>query len=248
MDEAIATSLDRFTSKHAGSGKLFESALRSLPGGNTRSLLYTAPFPISMHKGDGYRLWDVDGNEYEPAIFITAASSILANRLSRYIDLVSELTAGLFGHSDPRLQTALTEAIHDIGIHLGATNPLEQRYASLICKRFGLDRVRFCNSGTEANLHCLAAARAFTKRRKIIAFRGGYHGSVLGFSNGPYPNNVDQQDFILLQYNDVDGLEQAFSQHQDVAAVIVEAMQGSAGFIPASPEFLEAIRKLSEKV
>lgn len=161
---------------------------------------------------------------------------------------MSELTAGLFGHSEPRLQSALTEAIHENGLHLGASSALEQQYASAICSRFGLERLRFTNSGTEANIHCLAAARAFTGRRKIIAFRGGYHGGVLGFAKGPGANNIDQSDFIVLQYNDVEALDDAFKSHTDIAAVIMEAIQGSAGFIPASSHFLKAVRHSTRKV
>lgn len=158
------------------------------------------------------------------------------------------MTAGIYGHSHPRIQEALTSAIHDIGLNLGATNVHEQRFASLLCARFGLDRIRFTNSGTEANLHCLAAARKSTGRRKVVVFRGGYHGGVLSFANGVAANNVDPGDWIVVQYNDVAGLERAFETGGEVAAVLVEGMQGAAGFISGSPEFLRAIRELTTSV
>lgn len=79
-------------------------------------------------------------------------------------------------------------------------------------------------------------------------FRGGYHGSVLSFSNGIAENNVDPSDWILCQYNDVAGLRDAFIEHGDIAAVILEAMQGSAGAIPGKPEFLDAARRLTSEV
>jgi glutamate-1-semialdehyde 2,1-aminomutase len=162
--------------------------------------------------------------------------------------LVGELTAGLYGHSHPILKEALTSAIQNVGLSLGATNPYEQRYASLICERFNIDRVRFTNSGTEANLHCIAAAKRYSGKRKVVVFRGGYHGSVLSFSNGVAPNNVDRDDWIVLQYNVVSGIEEAFEKYTGIAAVLVEGMQGSGGAISASKDFLQAIRNSTEKV
>ncbi|KAI1375624.1 PLP-dependent transferase [Hypoxylon crocopeplum] len=219
--EAIDAATARYADKNPKSKLLFERARESLPGGNTRTLLYTAPFPISIRKGEGHTLIDEDEHIYQ--------------------DFVGEMTAGLYGHSHPRLQEAIIAAVKDIGLNLGATNPYEQRYAELICSRFGLGRMRFTNSGTEANLHCMAAARRFTGRRKIIVFRGGYHGSVLSFPSDAAPNNVDQGDWILVQYNDANGIKHALSENRDVAAVVVEAMQGN-GAISASPEFLKTIR------
>ncbi|KAJ5516385.1 hypothetical protein N7527_007945 [Penicillium freii] len=227
MDSALRDAVTRFIQRHPESQRLHRLSLESLPGGNTRTLLHTAPFPVFMRKGEGSELWDEDGN--------------------KYVDLVGELSAGLYGHSHPTLQKVLTETIQNVGLNLGATNVYEQRYASFLCERFSLERVRFTNSGTEANIHCLAAARKFTGRRKIIVFRGAYHGSVLSFGDSIAENNIDQADWVLLQYNDSKGVQEAFSQNNDIAAVILEGVQGSGGFISASPEFLRTIREESEK-
>ncbi|CAG8908271.1 unnamed protein product [Penicillium egyptiacum] len=227
MNSALHDAATRFIERHPESHRLHKLSLNSLPGGNTRTLLHTAPFPVFMRKGEGSELWDEDGN--------------------KYYDLVGELSAGLYGHSHPTLQKVLTDTIQNVGLSLGATNVYEQRYASLLCERFGLERVRFTNSGTEANIHCLAAARKFTGRGKIIVFRGAYHGSVLSFGNGIPENNIDQADWVLLQYNDSEGVREAFFQNGDIAAVILEGIQGSGGFISASLEFLRTIREESEK-
>ncbi|KAJ5950383.1 uncharacterized protein N7479_008796 [Penicillium vulpinum] len=227
MESALHDATTRFIERHPESQRLHKLSLESLPGGNTRTLLHTAPFPVFMRKGEGSELWDEDGN--------------------KYYDLVGELSAGLFGHSHPTLQKVLTDTIQKVGLSLGATNVYEQRYASLLCERFGLERVRFTNSGTEANIHCLAAARKFTGLRKIIVFRGAYHGSVLSFVDSIPENNVDQADWVLLQYNDSEGVREAFSQNNDIAAVILEGIQGAGGFISATPEFLQTIREESEK-
>ena len=82
----------------------------------------------------------------------------------------------------------------------------------------------------------------------MIVFRGGYHGSVLSFATGIATNNVDPGDWIVCQYNDVAGVERAFKQHEDIAAIILEGMQGSGGAIQGSPEFLKAVRQCSIKV
>lgn len=134
-------------------------------------------------------------------------------------------------------------------MNLGGTTAQEAKYAALLCARFGLERVRFANSGTEANLHALAAARRFTGRRKVVVFRGGYHGAVLSFGEGVAPNNVDGGDWVVARYNDVESARGAIEgEGGDVAAVIVEAMQGSGGCIPATREFMLAVQVAAEKV
>ncbi|KAH8883210.1 PLP-dependent transferase [Thozetella sp. PMI_491] len=226
MDVAIESAIQRFAARNPKSKELFEQALQSLPGGNTRTLLYTPPFPVSIQRGEAYKVFDEDGHEYN--------------------DLTGDLTAGLYGHSHPRLQEALSAALYGIGLNLGATTRYEQRYASLLCARFGLDRLRFSNSGTEANIHCLAAARKFTGRRKVVVFRGAYHGGVLSFGTDIAPNNVDPTDWLLLQYNDVDGVKKVFEEHKDIAAVILEAVQSSGGAVSATAEFLKTIRDVTQ--
>lgn len=138
--------------------------------------------------------------------------------------------------------------MHNVGLNLSGTNAQEQNYARLLCDRFCLERVRFTNSGTEANLHALAAARQFTGKRKIVAFGGGYHGGVLGFAgNKPGPNNVDLDDWIVARYNDLGSAAEAINS-PGVAAVIVEGMQGAGGCIVGSPEFLRGIQILAKQV
>jgi glutamate-1-semialdehyde 2,1-aminomutase len=157
------------------------------------------------------------------------------------------MTAAVYGHSQPIIQNAITATMHTYGLNLGATTKLESQYASLICSRFGIDRVRFCNSGTEANLHALAGARKFTGKRKVVVFANGYHGAVFTFSGGKVvENNVDHDDWIIVPYNDIDATVAAI-QSEGVAAVIVEGMQGAGGAIPGTLEFLKAIEKTAKE-
>ncbi|CAH0054561.1 unnamed protein product, partial [Clonostachys solani] len=197
---ALASAEQRFHDRNPKSLEYHQSAVESLPGGNTRSLLHTAPFPVVMNRGEGSKLFDLDGHVYE--------------------DFVGELTAAIYGHSHPRIKDAMIHVLDNVGLSLGATNVYEKRYAELLCSRFDIPTVRFANSGTEANLHCVAAARRFTGRRKVVVFRGAYHGSVLSFAFGAAANNVDPQDWLVSQYNDAKALERVFEAHADIAAVL----------------------------
>jgi glutamate-1-semialdehyde 2,1-aminomutase len=157
------------------------------------------------------------------------------------------MTAGLFGHSQPLIRKTIIDTIDTVGLNLGANNAQEAEYAALLCSRFDIDRIRFCNSGTEANLHALAAARHFTKKRKIVVFSGGYHGAVLSFGGGrAAPNNVDLDDWIIARYNDIESAQMAIRK-EGVAAVLLEGMQGAGGAIPATAEFMHAIQQTAKE-
>ena len=222
LASALEEAERRHTEANPTSLARFETAQASLPGGNTRSGLYYPPFPVTIAGGEGARLWDVDGHDYT--------------------DFVVEYTAGLYGHSNPKIQAAVKQALDD-GIVLGGHNTVEARFAEVLCSRIpSLDLVRFCNSGTEANLLVLSAMRIATGREKVMAFRGAYHGSVLNFAqlevslNVPFP-------FVMADYNDTEGACALIEEHAaDLAAVIIEPMTGAGGCIPAAPEFLQALR------
>ncbi len=163
--------------------------------------------------------------------------------MCRYLDFVGELTAGIYGHSHPVIRNAIVSTFDNVGMSLGATTVQEQKYAALICDRFGLDRVRFANSGTEANLHAINGAKFFTGRTKVVVFSGGYHGAVLAFGSGTVPpNNVNKDDWVIGKFNDVKSAEALIEGTPDLAAVIVEGMQGSGGCIPATQEFMQQVQ------
>jgi glutamate-1-semialdehyde 2,1-aminomutase len=161
--------------------------------------------------------------------------------------LTAEFTAALYGHSNPVILSAINNALKTTGLNVGATTAQEQVFARELCQRFDLEHVRFANSGTEANLHALAAARAFTKKRRVVAFGGGYHGAVIGFANDkPAANNVDPEDWIVAKYNDLESARAAI-ESEGVAAVIVEGMQGSGGGITGKQEFLKGLQEAAQK-
>ena len=227
LDAVLADARQRFTAANPKSLERHRDAASSLPGGNTRAVLWYRPFPLTLVSGDGCRVTDLDGHGY--------------------VDLVSEYSAGLYGHSDMRIAAALKTVI-DHGLLLGAPNRYEARYAAAIVDRFpAIERVRFCTSGTEANIMALSAARAISGRSKILAFREGYHGGVLTFAHGGSPLNLPFP-FVFADYNDTQGTVRLIEElADDLAAIIIEPMMGGGGCIPAERSFLAALREASTR-
>ena len=227
IDAALNEAKEAYVTSAPASLARYVEATTVMPGGNTRSVLHYAPFPLAMARADGCRMWDLDGREF--------------------IDFLGEYTAGLYGHSHPVIRGAVDRAL-DGGISLGACNMIEARFARAVCERFGLGRVRFTNSGTEANLLAISLGRIFTRRGKVMVFNGGYHGAVFGFAGGGSPINVPF-DYVLARYNDVAGTQALIAEHgDDLALVILEPMIGSGGCIPASADFLVMLRQETTRV
>ena len=225
LDAALAEARERFVAANPASLAAHVEAAAVMPGGNTRTVLFHTPFPLTMARGAGCRLWDADGHEY--------------------VDLLGEYTAGLYGHSNPVIRAAIDAAL-DGGWNLGGHGAMEARLARLICDRFpSIDLVRFTNSGTEANLMALGTAAAVTGRRRVLVFEGGYHGGVLSFAGGGQPINVPY-GWVLARYNDPAAAALAREHGADLAAILVEPMQGSGGCIPADPDFLQALRHAAD--
>ena len=227
LDSALEGARLNYETRRPMSLAAHNSASQFMPGGNTRTVLYHGPFPLRIVSGDGCRLMDADGISY--------------------VNFLGEYTAGLFGHSNPEIRAAIIDAL-DHGVSLSGHNENEIRLAELVCTRFpSIDLVRFTNSGTEANLMAISAARCFTGKSKVMVFNGGYHGGLLYFKNGGVPVNAPYE-YVLGPYNSVaEAGELIRANHQDLACVLVEPMQGSAGCIPASREFLQALRNACDE-
>jgi glutamate-1-semialdehyde 2,1-aminomutase len=142
---------------------------------------------------------------------------------------------------------AIREALEH-GIVLNGHTEIEIRLARAIQTRFpSLERMRFTNSGTEANLMALALAVVHTARRTVLVFDGGYHGGVLYFGGGGSPVNVPHR-FVLAAYNDVQAAQALAQEHaHDLAAILVEPMLGSSGCIPGSAAFLQSLRDMATR-
>jgi len=222
IDTALAKASESFVKARPRTLALHEEARAVMPGGNTRTVLYTAPLPIRVARAEGAVITDIDGHSY--------------------VDLLGEYSAGLYGHSHPRIKQAVGDAL-TMGINLGAHHGLEVKFAQAVTRRFDLDLVRFTNSGTEANMMALGAARAFTKRPKILGIKGGYHGGTLYFGGGGAAVNAPY-DVILAPFNDRDATRRLIAQHgADLAAVLIEPMLGSGGCLPADPAYLKMLRQ-----
>ena len=222
VDAAVVDARARYAARRPESARQHEQARRFMPGGNTRSVLHHGPFPLRVVRAWDAVLLDADGHEY--------------------VDLLGEYSAGLYGHSHPVLVRAMTQAMEE-GISRGAHTQHEVALAQVVCERFGLERVRFTSSGTEANLMALSAARAATGRERVLVFRGGYHGGVLSFAHGTSKVNVPY-DVLLSPYNDAGAATALLREHgHEVAAVLVEPMLGASGCIPGEPAFLRALQQ-----
>ena len=223
LEEALADAHARYGAARPHSAAIHAKAREYMPGGNTRSVLFHTPFPTAMARGEAARLWDVDGREYT--------------------DLLGEYTAGLFGHSEKRILDAVKAAL-DNGINLASVGEREGQLAAILCARFpSLDLVRFTNSGTEANMMALAAARGFTGLSDVMVARGGYHGGVMTFASEKNAVNVPLP-LHFMDYNDPEGAAAAIRALKGkLGAVLVEPMLGSGGCIPASRAFLAALRE-----
>lgn len=218
LDEALDQARQRYVDRRPVGARMHDEACEVMPGGNTRTVLHHAPFPLRAARGWANRIVDVDGWEY--------------------VDMLGEYTAGLYGHSNDAIRDAVRRALDD-GLSLAAHNTYEARLARLLVDRFpALELVRFTNSGTEANLMAVSLARAATGRPAIAVAVGGYHGGLLYFGGGGSPVNAPFEA-VLLDYNDPEASRAALRANADrLAAVLIEPVMGSAGCIPADPSYL----------
>lgn len=221
IDSALAAAISNYQAKRPKTEAQQARAAKVMPGGNTRTVLYTAPFPIRAAKAEGATLTDIDGHTY--------------------LDLLGEYSAGIYGHSHPVIRDAVIAAL-DSGVNMGAHTGKEVELAEAVTRRFNLDLVRFTNSGTEANMMALSAARCFTGRNKIMPMEGGYHGGTLYFSHGPSPVNAPFET-VMARFNDIEKTRNLIAGNaSNLAAVILEPMLGGGGCLPADQEFLAMLR------
>lgn len=195
------------------SGTLHERFCRVMPAGQTRTITHFDPYPVVIAGGEGPVLRDVDGNEY--------------------VDVLNNYTSLVHGHRHREIMGAVGAALES-GTAFPAPHPCQLELAELLSARFpAAEQVRFVNSGSEATLLALRIARAATQRPKVVAFEGGYHGTLPELADGG-------ADLVRVPYNDVAALDAALDA--SVAAVVVEPFLGSGGVVPALPGFLDEVR------
>ena len=226
----------------------YERALANLPGGDTRTGTFFLPYPTFMARGAGCRLWDVDGNEY--------------------IDCLSNFTSLVHGHAHPEVTRAIAEQAARGTAH-GAPVESQIALATAIRERLpSIELLRFTNSGTEAAMMTIRAARAFTGRPKILKMEGAYHGSYdavrvsvhpklsdhiaplwpLGEPDEPGLSQGAVAEVLIAPFNDLETAAAIVRRHRhELAAVIVEPMMGAAGMIPAERSFLSGLREATRE-
>jgi glutamate-1-semialdehyde 2,1-aminomutase len=219
----LAAAEHRFVSANPSSRSRHERARAVLPGGHSRQTLYYAPFPLTIARGDGARITDLDGHEY--------------------LNFVGDYAAGLFGSHCEAVRLAVLDALRS-GISLSGPNTHEVELAELISTRIpSMEQVRFCNSGSEACLFAAQLARHATQRSTLLVFNGCYHGGFMVYREIDPPLTVPFP-VVKATYNDVQGTLALLRAHAaELAAVLVEPMLGSGGCIPATPEFLAMLRQ-----
>ena len=235
--------LDRYVERTPKSRKLWEDAKEYLPGGDSRNSIFWSPYPIFVDHASGAHVVDADG----------------VDRL----DFIGTMTTLILGHSPKPVADAVREQL-ERGLVYNAPNTHQVRLAKILCERVpSFDLVRFTNSGTEATLNTIRAARAVTGKSRIAKVEGGYHGShdtasvsvrvdpaqagertrplALPASEGLGDGVVES--VVVAPFNETDAARRILEEHKDeLAAVIIEPLLGSVGMLPATHEFLTMLR------
>lgn len=223
---------------------LFEQAQSLMPGGvnsPVRAFKAVGGTPFFVARGEGCYLWDVDGN--------------------RFVDFVCSWGPLILGHAHPEVVAAVKEAV-ERGTTYGAPTELEVALAEKIQQAFpSMEMLRLVNSGTEATMSAIRAARGYTGRKKIVKFEGCYHGhadyllvkagsgaATFGIPDSAGVPEGTAQDTIVLPYNDIEAFNKTMdAMGEEIAAVIVEPIAGNMGVVLPKPEFLAALRQKTEK-
>jgi glutamate-1-semialdehyde 2,1-aminomutase len=226
------------------SRRLFERAVRSLPLGVASSFQANDPYPLYAARGQGSRLWDVDGNEY--------------------VDFHNGFGTMVVGHAHPKVAEAVEHAARS-GTHFAATTEVGVAFAEELCRRFGLDRVRMTNTGTEATMDAIRVARAATGRETILKIEGSYHGhhDAVMFSVVPNSDDMGGRDrpasapmskgipadlaehTLVVPFNDAQALERMLADRgTEIACLIMEPIMMNVGIVLPQSGYLGAVREL----
>ncbi|WP_168123769.1 glutamate-1-semialdehyde 2,1-aminomutase [Paenibacillus sp. HB172176] len=226
------------------SAEAFARAKKVIPGGvnsPVRAFKSVGLTPVYAERGEGCRIYDIDGNVY--------------------IDYIGSWGPLIMGHAHPEVVEAIRKTAEK-GTSFGAPTELETLMAELVCERVpSVDVVRMVNSGTEATMSALRLARGYTKRSKIMKFEGSYHGhadsllikagsgvATLGLPDSPGVPESIASHTITVPYNDLESVKLAFEKFgEEIACIIVEPVAGNMGVVPPLPGFLEGLRDITSE-
>jgi glutamate-1-semialdehyde 2,1-aminomutase len=222
--------MDEYRARTPRSAELFERASRSLPGGSTRTTVFFPPYAPYIASGEGIRIRDVDGNVYR--------------------DFLGNYTSLILGHAHPAVVAAVEEQVR-LGSAFAAPTVVEIELAEEIRRRLpSVELLRFTNSGTEATMFALRAARAFTGRPLMARFERFYHGTHdIAMAGTPGVPDTISSLVVTLPWGDPEGVERALRGREgDLAAIIIEPVQGSGGIRAAEPGFLAFLRGYCDRI
>ena len=245
MTTTTATSQEViYRERTPGSYAAFKRSREVMPG-VAKGAYYYAPYPVTIERAEGCCLYDVDGN--------------------RYVDFANHHTTQILGHNHPAIIRAVERQI-ERGIAVAAPMGSETALAEELCRRVeSLDKVRFCNSGTEATLHAIRLAREYTGRHLIAKFEGGYHGShdAVEISVAPDPAKAGPRErpvpvrgaggmppnttenVVILPQDDEAAVETIIEEHRDELAAVI--LDPRTGVIPQRPAFIRAVRDITRR-
>ena len=246
VERYFITIKEKYAASRPNSFKLHKEAVKFMPGGDTRTATFFLPFPNFIVRGEGAYMHDADGN--------------------KLLDFQNNYTSLIHGHGHKPTVEAVQE---QIALGSAYTAPFEKQIelSRLLTERFpSIDLIRYTNSGTEANMHALRIARAYTGKAKIIKTEGGYHGTTDVFEASVDPNirkagTLDDikpesrgvsanalKDVLVVPFNDVERTRKVIEDnHEEVACIIIEPIMGSAGQITPDIEYLRFLRKITEE-
>ena len=241
--ELLKAEWELFTKQTGKSAQESRRALKSLPLGVTSSFQHWDPYPISIVSAKGAWMTDVDGRQL--------------------LDLSMGFGAMLAGHLNPVIVEEVKKAL-ETGTLFVTPSPISTDAAERICRRFGIDQVRFTNSGTESTMYAVRTARAATDKNAVVKIEGGYHGSYdplvvstkppldkIGDPNNPIPytpNGIVPGEMHVVPYNNAEALEQTFKKHaSSIACFILEPVLENIGIVLPDEGYLERVRELCDE-
>lgn len=244
VQQLLAAEWERFTSTTAASGEHNVRASRTLPLGVTSSFQHWDPYPVSIRSARGAWLTDVDGRQL--------------------LDLSMGFGAMLVGHLNPVVVEHVERALHETGTLFVTPSPQATEMSERFCRRFGLDMLRFTNSGTESLMYAIRVARAYTHRKAIVKIEGGYHGGYDGLQVsvkpaladigppdapiGDVPFDVEAGTVHVVAYNDLPMLERVLAEHgSDIAAMVVEPVIENLAIVLPDEGYLAGVRALCDE-
>ena len=223
-------------------------ATKVMPGGNTRTTQWMEPYPFFAENAEGMYINDIDGNHY--------------------LDFMLNATTLILGHAHPDIVKTLTQQIQEGTVYSVPTDG-QSKLADILVERVpSFEKVRFTNSGTEATMMAIMAARSFTKKTKIAKFEGGYHGTHDHVSVSVYPKKEDLNtethpgvpeysyqpksildDVIVLPYNDIEKSKELIHKFKDdLSCIIMEPIISNFGYLPLDLEFIKFIREITNEL